>query len=191
MATTTKFRLNPEPPLPAHRLDILLEEEEIRKRITEMSRDVREVLGNKDPIFVCVLKGAFMFVADLVRQLDFPFSIDFLRASSYGDSVVTSGEVRMDLDLQQSISNRHVLIVEDIVDTGLTVKYLKANLETRNPASVRVCTLLHKPANNVKLAPLDFCGFEIPNHFVVGYGLDWQGYYRNLPHIAQVHEIGD
>ena len=191
MATTTKFRLNPEPPLPAHRLEILLEEEEIRNRITEMSRDVREVLGNKDPIFVCVLKGAFMFVADLVRQLDFPFSIDFLRASSYGDSVVTSGEVRMDLDLQQSISNRHVLIVEDIVDTGLTVKYLKANLETRNPASVRVCTLLHKPANNVKLAPLDFCGFEIPNHFVVGYGLDWQGYYRNLPHIAQVHEIGD
>ena len=191
MATTTKFRLNPEPPLPAHRLEILLEEEEIRNRITEMSRDVREVLGNKDPIFVCVLKGAFMFVADLVRQLDFPFSIDLLRASSYGDSVVTSGEVRMDLDLQQSISNRHVLIVEDIVDTGLTVKYLKANLETRNPASVRVCTLLHKPANNVKLAPLDFCGFEIPNHFVVGYGLDWQGYYRNLPHIAQVHEIGD
>ena len=191
MATTTKFRLNPEPPLPAHRLEILLEEEEIRNRITEMSRDVREVLGNKDPIFVCVLKGAFMFVADLARQLDFPFSIDFLRASSYGDSVVTSGEVRMELDLQQSISNRHVLIVEDIVDTGLTVKYLKANLETRNPASVRVCTLLHKPANNVKLAPLDFCGFEIPNHFVVGYGLDWQGYYRNLPHIAQVHEIGD
>ena len=191
MATTTKFRLNPEPPLPAHRLEILLEEEEIRNRITEMSRDVREVLGNKDPIFVCVLKGAFMFVADLVRQLDFPFSIDFLRASSYGDSVVTSGEVRMDLDLQQSISNRHVLIVEDIVDTGLTVKYLKANLETRNPASVRVCTLLHKPANNVKLAPLDFCGFEIPNHFVVGYGLDWQGYYRNLPYVAQVHEIGN
>ena len=118
-----------------------------------------------------------MFVADLTRKLDFPFSVDFLRASSYGDSVVTSGEVRMELDLQHSISNRHVLIVEDIVDTGLTVKYLKANLETRNPASVRVCTLLHKPANNVKLAPLDFCGFEIPNHFVVGYGLDWQGYY--------------
>lgn len=191
MATTTKFRLNPEPPLPSHRLELLLEEEEIRNRIAEMSRDVKKALGNKDPILVCVLKGAFMFVADLARQLDFPFSIDFLRASSYGDSVVTSGEVRMELDLQQSISNRHVLIVEDIIDTGLTVKYLKANLETRNPASVRVCTLLHKPANNVKLAPLDFCGFEIPNHFVVGYGLDWQGYYRNLPYVAQVHEISD
>ena len=180
MATTTKFRLKPEPPLPSH-----------RNRIAEMSRNVKKALGNKDPILVCVLKGAFMFVADLARQLDFPFSIDFLRASSYGDSVVTSGEVRMELDLQQSISNRHVLIVEDIIDTGLTVKYLKANLETRNPASVRVCTLLHKPANNVKLAPLDFCGFEIPNHFVVGYGLDWQGYYRNLPYVAQVHEISD
>ena len=191
MATTTKFRLNPEPPLPSHRLEPLLDEEEIRNRIAELAREVKKSLGEKDPIIVCVLKGAFMFVADLTRQLNFPFSIDFLRASSYGNSVVTSGEVRLELDLQQSISNRHVLIVEDIVDTGLTVKYLQANLETRNPASVSVCTLLHKPANNVKLAPIDYCGFEIPNHFVVGYGLDWQGYYRNLPYIAQVHDIGN
>lgn len=191
MATSTKFRMNPEPPLPSHRLEPLLDEEEIRNRIAELSKEVKSSLGDKDPVVVCVLKGAFVFVADLVRQLDFPFSVDFLRASSYGNSVVTSGEVRLELDLQQSISNRHVLIVEDIVDTGLTVKYLQANLETRNPASVSVCTLLHKPANNVKLAPIDFCGFEIPNHFVVGYGLDWQGYYRNLPYIAQVHELGN
>jgi len=188
MAIEMKYKMRPEPPLPPHRMELLIGEEEIQKRVSELSRDVREQLGELDPIVVCVLKGAFVFVADLVRQLDFPFSIDFLRASSYGNSVVTTGEVKLELDLQQAISNRHVLVVEDIVDTGLTVQYLKANLESRNPASVSVCSLLHKPANNVKLASVDFCGFEIPNDFVAGYGLDWQGYYRNLPFIAQVHE---
>ncbi|OUU20675.1 MAG: hypoxanthine phosphoribosyltransferase [Planctomycetia bacterium TMED53] len=183
------MRLQPEPPLPGHRLEILHEEQDIRQRIAELSKEIREQLGDKDPIVVCVLKGAFVFVADLVRQLDFPFTVDFLRASSYGDSVVTSGEVKLDLDLQQSISNRHVLLVEDIVDTGLTLKYLQSNLESRNPASIKICTLLHKPLNNVKLTHIDFCGFEIPNDFVVGYGLDWQGYYRNLPYIAQVHQV--
>jgi hypoxanthine phosphoribosyltransferase len=183
------MRLQPDPPLPGHRLEVLHEEQEIRQRISELSKEIREQLADKDPVIVCVLKGAFVFVADLVRQLDFPFTVDFLRASSYGDSVVTSGEVKLDLDLQQSISNRHVLLVEDIVDTGLTLKYLQSNLESRNPASIRICTLLHKPANNVKLTHIDYCGFEIPNDFVVGYGLDWQGYYRNLPFIAQVHQI--
>jgi hypoxanthine phosphoribosyltransferase len=191
MATPTKFRLNPEPPLPEHRLETILDEEEIRLRIMEVAKEVKKDLGDKDPIIVCVLKGAFVFVADLVRQLDFPFSVDFLRASSYGNSVVTSGEVRLELDLQQSIAHRHVLLIEDIVDTGLTLKYLRSQLEARNPASIRICTLLHKPANNIKLSTIDYCGFEIPNDFVVGYGLDWQGYYRNLPYIAQVYPVSN
>ncbi len=188
MDADMKYKMNPEPPLPPHYMEVLIEEEELRIRVQDLAREVTGNLGERDPIIVCVLKGAFVFVADLVRKLDFPFSVDFLRASSYGNSVVTSGEVKLDLDLQQSISNRHVLVVEDIVDTGLTVQYLKASLEARGPASISICSLLHKPANNVKLAPVDYCGFEIPNEFVVGYGLDWQGYYRNLPFIAQVHQ---
>ncbi len=189
MSTPRNFKLTPEAPLPAHRIEMLIDEEELRTRVTDLSKEIRESLGELDPVLVCVLKGAFVFVADLVRQMDFPCSIDFLRASSYGNSVVTSGEVKLDLDLQQSIFNRHVLVIEDIVDTGLTVQYLKSNLEARSPASVSICSLLHKPANNVKLAPVDYCGFEIPNDFVVGYGLDWQGYYRNLPFIAQIHPL--
>ena len=138
---------------------------------------------------VSVLKGAFVFVADLFRTFEFPVTAEFIRVSSYGDKIVTSGEVKMELDLANSVANRHVLLVEDIIDTGLTIDYLRANMGARNPASVRVCTLLHKPCNNVKISDIDYVGFNIPNKFVVGYGLDYHGYYRNLPYIGVVEEL--
>jgi hypoxanthine phosphoribosyltransferase len=181
--------LHPLPPLPAHRLTILISEEDLRRRVDEIAREVAADLRDKDPVVICVLKGAFVFVADLIRRLDLPVTTEFIRVSSYGNNVVTSGEVKLELDLANSVANRHVLLIEDIVDTGLTLQYLKANLAARGPASIRVCALLHKPANNVKLTTIDYVGFSIPSKFVVGYGLDYQGYYRNLPYIAQIEDL--
>ena len=181
--------LNPQAPLPEHRLKVLINEEEIQRRIDEIAQEISADLRDKDPVIICVLKGAFVFVADLSRRLDFPSSIDFIRVSSYENAVVTSGEVKLELDLASSVANRHLLLVEDIIDTGLTLQYLKANLGARNPASLRVCSLLHKPENHLKLSTIDYVGFSIPSKFVVGYGLDYQGYYRNLPYVAQIEEL--
>ncbi|MFN0056882.1 MAG: hypoxanthine phosphoribosyltransferase [Planctomycetota bacterium] len=177
------------PQLPAHRIQVLLSEERIKTRIRELGRQLTMDYRDLDPIVICVLKGAFIFVADLIRQLDTPMTTDFLRVSSYGNQVVTSGEVKMELDLAQSVSNRHVLLVEDIVDTGLTLEYLKANISARKPASLKVCSLLHKPRNNVKISNIEYIGFNIPSEFVVGYGLDYQGYYRNLPYVGQLEFV--
>ena len=174
------------PQLPDHRVRTLFSEEQISLRVRELGAQLAEDYKDLDPVIVAVLKGSFIFVADLIRAMNIPLSTEFLRVSSYGNSVVTSGEVKLELDLATSVANRHVLLVEDIVDTGLTLEYLKGNLVVRKPASVKVCTLLHKPGNNVRLSNLEYVGFDIPNDFVVGYGLDYQGYYRNLPHIAQV-----
>ena len=173
-------------PLPPHSIKVLLSEEEIHRRTQELAREINDEYRGLDPVFICVLKGAFIFVADLVRALEIPLTIEFIRVSSYGNQVVTSGEVKMELDLANSVGNRHLILVEDIVDTGLTLNYLKANLAARNPASLKVCALLHKPANNVKISNLEYVGFNIKNVFVVGYGLDYQGYYRDLPYIAQL-----
>ncbi|MHC4937083.1 MAG: hypoxanthine phosphoribosyltransferase [Planctomycetota bacterium] len=189
MTTPHSQPLNPAPPLPSHRLSVLISEEEIQKRIEELSLELAADFRDKDPVVICVLKGAFIFVADLTRRMNFPVTTEFIRVSSYGNNVVTSGEVKLELDLANSVSNRHVILVEDIVDTGLTLQYLRANLQARNPASVKVCALLHKPENNVKLSTIDYLGFRIPGKFVVGYGLDYQGYYRNLPYIAQIQDL--
>lgn len=177
------------PALPGHSIEVIINEAELAQRVEKLAADLTNDYAGQDPIFVCVLKGAFMFMTDLVRCLEFPLSVEFLRVSSYGNNVVTTGEVKMELDLQNSIANRHVILVEDIVDTGLTLEYLKKNLMARNPASMRICALLHKPTNNVKISTIDYVGFNIPSEFVVGYGLDYQGYYRNLPYIARVTEL--
>ena len=174
---------------PPHRLKPIISDDEIRRRIAELAKEITNDMAGLDPVLVGVLKGSFIFIADLIRHFEFPLTNDFIRVSSYGKQVVTSGEVKMELDLAISIANRHVVLVEDIVETGLTLEYLKANIEARKPASIKVCTLLHKPCNNVKISNLEYVGFDIPNEFVVGYGLDYHGYYRNLPYIAQVHEI--
>lgn len=165
-------------------IDMLLGEDEIRRRVREIARDIERDYAGKHPVVVGVLQGAFVFVADLVREIGLPMTVDFLRVSSYGTKVLTSGEVKILLDLTTPIANRPVILVEDIVDTGITVEYLRANLLARGPESLAVCSLLQKTSNTVKLMPVDYLGFSIDSHFVVGYGLDYAGRFRELPYIG-------
>lgn len=138
-----------------------------------------------------MLKGSYIFLADLMRAIDLDCSVDFLGVSSYGSRTQTSGVVRMTQDLSTPIAGKHVLLVEDIVDTGLTMKYLIDNLQTRRPASISVCTLLHKPSNQHIEVPIHYVGFTIPGKFVIGYGLDYAELYRNLPYIGVVKRVGE
>ena len=164
---------------------VLISKEEIDERIASLAQEMNDLYTDEDvPLLVCILKGAFMFLADLVRHLDFRHQVDFMEISSYGTSTKSSGIVRILLDLASSIEGRHVVIVEDIVDTGHTLNYILRNLSTRNPASLRVCTLLNKPSRREIEVPVDFEGFEVPNEFVMGYGLDYAEQYRNIPFIG-------
>lgn len=164
--------------------EILISETEIEKKVKELGAQLAEEYAAKRPLLICVLKGALLFVADLARAMAIPLEIDFMAVSSYGVSTKSSGVVRILKDLETSIEGRHVLIIEDIIDTGLTLKYLLDNLESRKPASLKICTLLDKPSRRkVELKP-DYCGFEIPDKFVIGYGLDYIEIYRNLPFIG-------
>ena len=148
-----------------------------------------ERAGSTAPLCVVgVLKGSFMFYADLVRAIDAPVHCEFIGISSYGDDTESSGVVRITQDLQQNIAGRDVVLVEDIIDTGLSMRYLLDNFATRHPRSLRVCTLLEKPSNAKVKVPIDYVGFRIPNDFVVGYGLDVAGLYRNLPYIGVYRE---
>jgi len=168
---------------------ILIPEDVLQTRIAELAQEINAVYTDEDrPLLVCVLKGAFMFLADLTRHLRMRHEIDFMETSSYGSGTVSSGVVRILLDLERNIEERHVLIVEDIIDTGRTLDYITRNLRTRNPASLRVCTLLSKPARREIDVSIDFVGFEIPDEFVVGYGLDYAEIYRNLPFIGVLKE---
>jgi len=168
---------------------ILISEQELQARIAELGQAINAMYTDDDcPLLVCVLKGAFMFLADLVRHLEMKHEIDFMEISSYGSGTVSSGVVRILLDLDQNIEGRHVLIVEDIIDSGHTLDYVIRNLHTRRPASVRICTLLNKPSRREIEIPVDLVGFEVPDEFVAGYGLDFDGVYRNLPFIGVLKE---
>jgi hypoxanthine phosphoribosyltransferase len=168
---------------------ILISEQEIQARVRELGQQINAAYGDADRLLlVCVLKGAFMFLADLVRHLEVRHEVDFMEISSYGAGTVSSGVVRILLDLEQNVEGRHVLIVEDIIDSGRTLDYITRNLQTRRPASVRVCTLLSKPSRREIDVPLAFIGFEIPDEFVMGYGLDYAEEYRNLPFIGVLKE---
>jgi hypoxanthine phosphoribosyltransferase len=168
---------------------ILISEQEIQARVRELGQQINAAYGDGDRLLlVCVLKGAFMFLADLVRQLEVRHEVDFMEISSYGAGTVSSGVVRILLDLEQNVEGRHVLIAEDIIDSGRTLDYITRNLQTRRPASVRVCTLLSKPSRREIDVPLAFVGFEIPDEFVLGYGLDYAEEYRNLPFIGVLKE---
>jgi len=168
---------------------VLIPEDVLQARIAELAEGINATYTDGDcPLLVCVLKGAFMFLADLTRHLRMRHEVDFMETSSYGAGTVSSGVVRILLDLERNIEGRHVLIVEDIIDTGRTLDYITRNLRTRNPASLRVCTLLSKPARREIDVPLHFVGFEIPDEFVVGYGLDYAEIYRNLPFIGVLRE---
>lgn len=162
---------------------ILLTEEEIQARVAELGQAISRDYENKDLLMVGILKGAMIFMADLVRSVTIPVEFDFMAVSSYGSSSRSSGVVRILKDLEQNIKGRHVLLVEDIVDTGLTLKYLLDNLQTRDPASIKACTLLDKPDRRKVKVNVEYNGFTIPDEFVVGYGLDYNEKYRNLKDI--------
>ncbi len=168
---------------------VLIPEDVLQARVAELGRAINATYTDDDrPLLVCVLKGAFMFLADLTRHLEMRHEVDFMEISSYGAATRSSGVVRILLDLEQNVEGRHVLIVEDIIDSGRTLDYITRNLQTRGPASLWVCTLLSKPSRREIDVPLDFVGFEVPDEFVVGYGLDFVEEYRNLPFIGVLKE---
>ena len=164
---------------------VLIDEQQLRERVHELAGQVMEDYREVDDLLlVCVLKGAYMFLADFSRALERPHELDFMGISSYGAGTESSGAVRIVLDLKKDIADRHVLIVEDIIDSGRTLGYMRRNLLARSPASLRIITLLDKPERREVSVPVDYIGFPIPNEFVVGYGLDFAEIYRNLPYIA-------
>jgi len=163
---------------------ILIPHEELQRRVAELAAQISADYAERNPLLVCVLKGGFIFLADLTRALTVPHCVDFMAISSYGNATRSTGVVRILKDLDCDIVGRHVLIVEDIIDTGRTIAYLLENLRVRQPASLRVCTLLSKPARREIELHIDYVGFEIPNEFVIGYGLDYAENYRNLPFIG-------
>jgi hypoxanthine phosphoribosyltransferase len=167
-------------------IEVLITTDEIQKRIADMGADIARDYGGKNPLMIGVLKGACTFLSDLMRAIDIPLGIEFMAISSYGGSMRTSGEVRILKDLDVAIEGRHILVVEDIVDTGLTLNYLLANLKSRGAASVKLAALLDKFERREKKVPIDYLGFQIPDKFVVGYGLDFAERYRNLPYIGVV-----
>lgn len=172
-----------------HRLGrILITPEEIAERVRELGHALARDYPGEDPLLVGVLKGAVVFLADLIRAAGIPLAADFIAVGSYGGTTRSSGVVKITADLSVSIEDRHVVIVEDIIDTGRTIDYLKRNLQTRRPASLKVMALLDKVERREIEAALDYVGFTIPNEFVVGYGLDYRGLYRNLPYIAVLEE---
>ncbi len=163
---------------------ILFSEEQLKTRIAELGAQITEDFRDKDPIFVGVLKGCFMFMADLLRSVDIYCTMDFMAVSSYGDGTTTTGAVKINKDLSRDIAGRHVIIVEDILDSGVTLAYLKRYLGVRNPAGISIVTLLDKPARRRADVQADYAGFEVEDAFVVGYGLDYAEQYRNLPYIG-------
>lgn len=164
--------------------EVLLDAPAIAAKVAELGRQIADDYAGKDPVFVSILKGALPFLADLMRQVPIPLSLDFLEVSSYGSSTESSGAVRILKDLAHPIADRHVLVVEDILDTGYTLRYVLEHLEQQKPASVKLCTLLDKPARRIVPIKVDYRGVEIPDRFVVGYGLDYNERYRNLPFIG-------
>lgn len=168
----------------ARSLKPFISERRLLARVRALGRAIRKDYKGRDLVVVGILKGSFIFMADLARAIDLPITCDFLRVSSYGSGTVSSGRVRMDFDLSHPITGKHVLLVEDIVDTGWTLDHVLREIRRRRPASLKLAALLHKPDRTRVEVPIDYLGFTIPDRFVVGYGLDFDGRYRNLRHIA-------
>ena len=164
--------------------EVLLTQEQVAARVRELGEELAADYEGRDPVFVSVLKGSIVFLADLIRATNLPVAVDLMELSSYGAGTETSGQVRILKDLSGSIEDRDVVVVEDIIDTGLTLNYLLRYLHDRHPASVRICCLLDKPARRLTEIEIDYRGFTIPDQFVVGYGLDYDEHYRNLPYIG-------
>ena len=171
--------------------EVLIEEESLRARVAELGDEVSADYAGRDLLLIGVLKGAVFFMADLMRHLTVTCEVDFMAISSYGDSTDSSGVVRILKDLDINIEGRDVLVVEDIIDSGLTLSYLMRNLESREPESLEVCALLTKPERREINVPVRYVGFEIPNRFAIGYGLDHAQRYRNLPYVAALADARD
>lgn len=164
--------------------EVLLSSEQVQARVAELGAQLSTDYAGRDPVLVSVLKGSIIFLADLVRAMPIPLSIDLMEVSSYGASTESSGQVRILKDLSTSIAGREVVVVEDIIDTGLTLNYLLRYLHDKGPASIRICCLLDKPARRLAEIEIEYRGFTIPDRFVIGYGLDYGERYRNLPYIG-------
>ena len=164
--------------------EILIDKEQLAERVRELGEEISADYAGKEILMIGVLRGAVIFMSDLARSISLPVSLDFMAVSSYGASTTSSGVVRILKDLDEALAGKHVLIVEDIIDSGLTLNYLVDNLKSRNPASVKLCTLLNKPSRRKAPVHVDYNGFTIPDYFVVGYGLDYAEKYRNLPFIG-------
>jgi hypoxanthine phosphoribosyltransferase len=173
-----------------HELRRLIDQEELSRRVESLAQQISADYLGKPLVLVGVLKGAWVFMADLVRRLSIPVNCDFVKLSSYGDGTTTSGRVQLQLDVSMPVAGRDVLVVEDIVDTGTCVLWMLEHLRGKNPASLRLCALLDKPARRLTPVAIDYLGFTIPDHFVVGYGIDWQERYRELPYVAHVVNAG-
>ena len=167
---------------------VLISKEQIEMKIMEMGKILSNDYKDKNPIVICILKGSLPFTADLIRSMDIHLETDFIAISSYGSSTKSSGVVRILTDLSLNIEGRDVIILEDIIDSGLTLNYLKNMLYERNPKSLKICTFLDKPEGRKVQISADYVGFEVPNEFVVGYGLDYAEKYRNLPYIGILKE---
>ena len=167
--------------------EVLITPGQLQTRIGELAAQIDADYAGRDLLLVGVLKGAIMVMADLMRELQVPCEIDFMAISSYGAATDSSGVVRILKDLDINVADRHVLVVEDIIDSGLTLSYLRRNLRARKPASLEICALLTKPERREIDVPVRYVGFEIPNRFVIGYGLDFAERYRNLPYVAVLH----
>ena len=167
------------------KIEVLITEEQLQARVKELGAQITEDFkGRGDLVLVCVLRGSYLFLADLSRAIDLDLTVDFMSVSSYGDAYESSGVVRLINDLSEPIAGKHVLIVEDIIDSGLTMSYIIKSLETRNPRSVSIVSMLHKPNKTKVKLDISYLGFEIPDRFVIGYGLDFHNKLRNLPFIG-------
>lgn len=171
-----------------HKLRVLLTRDEIRNKVAELAAEIRRDYQEKYPLLIGVLKGSFVFMSDLVRTLDIPVEIDFVRLASYGAGKETSGKIRVVQGLKTPITERHVLVIEDIVDSGLTVRFLLRYLGRRRPSSLKLCTLFDKPSRRMVEVSIDYLGFSIPDAFIVGYGLDLDENFRYLPNLCVLEE---
>ena len=173
----------------AETVTVLISEQEVDARIEELGKQISEDYAGKEVHLICILKGSVFFTCELAKRITVPVSLDFMSVSSYGDGTVSSGRVKIAKDLDESLEGKDVIIIEDIIDSGRTLYYLMDVLQKRNPNSLKLCTLLDKPERRVTDVKVDYVGFEIPDEFVVGYGLDYAQKYRNLPYIGVVHGV--
>lgn len=169
-------------------LKVLIDEETIQQKVLEMAKQIEKDYEGKEILVLCVLKGASFFAIELTQKIKNKIEFEFIELSSYANATQSSGTVTLRKDIKNSIEGKDVLVIEDIIDSGRTLKYLKEHLKSKNPNSVKLCTLLNKPSRRVVDVPVEYVGFEIPDYFVLGYGLDYEEYYRNLPYIAYIEE---